>query len=75
MATLRLEQHEKESPTTKKWVEYLTAERDELRDRLENPALPADETAAFRGRIKFIKDTLKMVKDESKPGPQAPVPL
>lgn len=66
MATLVLEQHEKETAVCRKVTEYLNDELGSLRSRNDEPMSP-DDTAAIRGRIKFIKDTLKMLKAETRP--------
>lgn len=67
MAILKLDAHELDSPVWKKVEEYLEAELQAQREKNDTLTLPAEETAATRGRIYFIKETLKAARASKKP--------
>lgn len=70
MATLKLEPHELDSPLVEKFRAYFRAELDDQRVKNDELTLTPEMTAANRGRIRLLKEQLKMIE---KPAP-APSP-
>lgn len=72
MATLKLDAEDIESRAWKKVEAFLKAERDELRIKNDELTQTPEMTAAIRGRIKLINDTLRSVEASNRPGSQGP---